>query len=127
MNRKEGLKLLELKLKNKNLIKHSLAVEACMKIIGGQIVSDSECSIKHIDTIAVAIRSGWTALNLATLRCAGQPELSPDPEKEPLSLAAEDILQKAGFKVLEQNIISKEGPLVTTGYKGKLKQDTDNG
>ena len=30
MTRVEGLRLLELKLRNKNLIKHSLAVEACM-------------------------------------------------------------------------------------------------
>ena len=62
------------------------------KIIGGQIVSDSECPVKHIDVIAVAIRAGWSALDLATLRCAGQPELSPDPGMEPISLAAETIL-----------------------------------
>ena len=63
------------------------------QIIGGQIVSDSEGPVKHIDTIAVAIRAGWSALDLATLRCAGQPELSPDPGMEPISLAAEKILQ----------------------------------
>ena len=28
------------------------------KIIGGQIISDSECPIKHIDVIALAIRCG---------------------------------------------------------------------
>ncbi len=61
------------------------------KIIGGQIVSDSECPVKHIDTIAVTIRAGWTALELTTLRCAGQPELSPDPGMEPIALAAETI------------------------------------
>jgi len=48
------------------------------RIIGGQIVSDSESPVKHIDTIAVAIRSNWRAIELSTLRCAGQPELSPD-------------------------------------------------
>ena len=64
------------------------------KIIGGQIVSDSECPIKHIDIIALAIRCGLTALDLTTLRCAGQPELSPDPGIEPLSLAAETLFQK---------------------------------
>jgi len=31
MNREDALRLLESKLKNRNLIKHSLAVEACMK------------------------------------------------------------------------------------------------
>jgi NADPH-dependent 2,4-dienoyl-CoA reductase/sulfur reductase-like enzyme len=61
------------------------------RIIGGQIVSDSECPVKHIDVIAIAIRAGWNALELTTLRCAGQPELSPDPGMEPISLAAESI------------------------------------
>lgn len=58
------------------------------KIIGGQIVSDSDQPIKNIDAITVAIRSNWTASQLATLRCAGQPELSPDPGREPIALAA---------------------------------------
>jgi len=35
-----------------------------------------------------------TALDLTTLRCAGQPELSPDPGIEPLSLAAEKLFQE---------------------------------
>ncbi len=61
------------------------------RIIGGQIVSDSECPVKHIDAITVAIRAGWNALELATLRCAGQPELSPDPGMEPIAIAAESI------------------------------------
>lgn len=64
------------------------------KIIGGQIVSDSDCPVKHIDVIALAIRSGLTVLDLTTLRCAGQPELSPDPGIEPLSLAAESVFPK---------------------------------
>ncbi len=58
------------------------------RIIGGQIVSSSRTMIKNIDTVTVAIRSDWTAEQLATLRCAGQPELSPDPGKEPIALAA---------------------------------------
>jgi len=57
-------------------------------IIGGQIVSDSDGPVKHIDVLTTAIRGKLTALNLATLRCAGQPELSPDPGKEPIALAA---------------------------------------
>ncbi len=59
------------------------------KLIGGQIVSDSECPVKHIDALTVAIRGNLTALDLATLRCAGQPELSPDPGIEPIALASE--------------------------------------
>ncbi|MBN1444943.1 MAG: FAD-dependent oxidoreductase [Candidatus Omnitrophica bacterium] len=59
------------------------------KLIGGQIVSDSECPVRYIDVISLAIRCGLNVLDLTTLRCAGQPELSPDPGKEPIALAAE--------------------------------------
>lgn len=62
------------------------------KVIGGQIVSDSKEPIKSIDTIAVAIRSGWTALDLTTLRCASQPELSADAGEEPIVTAAEQAV-----------------------------------
>lgn len=62
------------------------------KIIGAQIVSDTKEPIKSIDVITVAIRSGWTAMDLATLRCAGQPELSPDPGREPIALAADEAI-----------------------------------
>ncbi|MBN1602937.1 MAG: FAD-dependent oxidoreductase [Chitinispirillaceae bacterium] len=60
------------------------------RIIGGQIIGDSRSMIKSIDMLTVAIRSDWTAEKLATLRCAGQPELSPDPGSEPIALAAEE-------------------------------------
>jgi NADH oxidase (H2O2-forming) len=61
------------------------------KIIGGQIVSDAECPVRYIDVIALAIRCGLEAQDLTTLRCAGQPELSPDPGMEPIALAAESV------------------------------------
>ncbi len=64
------------------------------KIIGGQIVSLDSSAVKHIDVIAIAVRCGLTALDLTTLRCAGQPELSPDPGMEPLSLAAESVYRE---------------------------------
>ena len=64
------------------------------KIIGGQIVSDAPSPVKHIDVIALAIRNEMTALDLTTIRCAGQPELSPDPGIEPISLVAENAFQK---------------------------------
>lgn len=77
-------------MKNKKPYKVKLIFNKKNKnIIGGQIVSDSECPIKHIDVITLAIRARWTALELSTLRCAGQPELSPDPGMEPITLAAE--------------------------------------
>jgi len=71
------------------------------RLIGAQIVSDSPGPVKHIDALTVAIRSDWTAGRLATLRCAGQPELSPDPGKEPIALAAAEaelILEAEGGK-----------------------------
>jgi len=63
------------------------------KLIGGQIVSSAPSPVKHIDVIAMAIRTGQTILDLTTLRCAGQPELSPDPGMEPISLAAEKAFE----------------------------------
>ncbi len=62
--------------------------KATSKVIGGQIVSDSDAPIKHIDVITTAMRGNLTALDMATLRCAGQPELSPDPGREPIAIAA---------------------------------------
>jgi len=64
------------------------------KVIGGQIISDDLSPVKHIDVIALAIRNEMTALDLTTIRCAGQPELSPDPGIEPISLAAESAFQE---------------------------------
>lgn len=64
------------------------------KVIGGQIVSDSESPIKSIDVIGLAIRQNLTVEDLTTLRCAGQPELSADPGKEPIALAAEEAFRK---------------------------------
>ncbi len=64
------------------------------KLIGGQIVSDSTAPVRSIDVIALAIRCGLTAADLASFRAAGQPELSPDPGKEPISLAAQSAFHQ---------------------------------
>ena len=64
------------------------------RIIGGQIVSSSECPARYIDVIALAIRSKLTALDLATFRCAAQPELSPEPSAEPISVAADQAFRE---------------------------------
>ncbi|MBN2189616.1 MAG: FAD-dependent oxidoreductase [Candidatus Aureabacteria bacterium] len=64
------------------------------RLVGGQVISDSDSAIKCIDVIALAIRCNMKALDLTTLRLAGQPELSPDPGKEPIALAAEDAFEK---------------------------------
>ena len=42
MNRKEAFELVKKHLKNKNLIKHSLAVESCMKLLAGRLNHDVE-------------------------------------------------------------------------------------
>lgn len=63
-------------------------------IIGGQIISDDPSAVKHIDVIALAIRKRMTAMDLMTIRCAGQPELSPDPGIEPIALAAENVFEQ---------------------------------
>lgn len=64
------------------------------RVIGAQIIADDERSVRYIDVIALAIRNGWTALDLTTLRCAGQPELSPEPSAEPIAIAAEDAFKE---------------------------------
>ncbi len=62
------------------------------RLIGGQVVSDSEGPVRTIDVVALAIRCDQTAGDLATFRSAGQPELSSDPGKEPIALAAQTAL-----------------------------------
>jgi len=42
MEREEALKILEGRIKNKNLIKHSLAVESCMKKLAEKFGQDKE-------------------------------------------------------------------------------------
>ncbi|OEU48887.1 MAG: hypothetical protein BA871_15560 [Desulfuromonadales bacterium C00003096] len=64
------------------------------RVIGAQIIADDERSVRYIDVIALAIRSGWTALDLTTLRSAGQPELSPEPSAEPITVAAEGAFKE---------------------------------
>lgn len=64
------------------------------RVIGTQIIADDERSVRYIDVIALAIRNGWTALDLTTLRCAGQPEISPEPSAEPIAIAAEGAFKE---------------------------------
>jgi len=102
--KKEGIEVITAK--EKSISKHSMMRERkpyvvklifekkSQKLIGGQIISDAESPVKHIDVIALAVRCGLKVLDLTTLRCAGQPELSPDPGKEPIALAAESAFRK---------------------------------
>ena len=64
------------------------------KLLGGQIVGDSEMSAKEIDNINALILGGKTVSDLTTLMCAGNPDISSEPSLEPISVAAEQALQE---------------------------------
>lgn len=64
------------------------------KLIGGQIISDDEAPAKEIDNISALILGGKTISDLTTLMCAGNPDLASEPSLEPITLAAEQALQK---------------------------------
>jgi len=64
------------------------------RLIGGQILSDAEAPAKEIDTINALILGGSTIQDLTTLTCAGNPDISSEPSLEPISIAAEQALQK---------------------------------
>lgn len=64
------------------------------KLLGGQIISDSEAPAKEIDTVNALILGGKTVTDLTTLMCADNPDCSSEPNLEPISLAAEQTLQK---------------------------------
>ncbi len=64
------------------------------RLIGGQIVSDAEAPAKEIDNINALILGGKSVSDLTTLMCAGNPDLSSEPSLEPITVAAEQALQK---------------------------------
>jgi NADH oxidase (H2O2-forming) len=64
------------------------------KLLGGQIVSDSEAPVKEIDAINALILGGKTIPDLTVLMCAGMPDCSSEPSLEPITLCAEQALQK---------------------------------
>lgn len=64
------------------------------KLIGGQIFSDDVAPAKEIDTINALILGGQTIPDLTTLMCAGNPDCSSEPSAEPITIAAEQALQK---------------------------------
>jgi NADH oxidase (H2O2-forming) len=64
------------------------------KLLGGQIVSDSDSAVKEIDTINALILGGKTIPELTTLMCAGTPDCSSEPSLEPITICAEQALQK---------------------------------
>jgi NADH oxidase (H2O2-forming) len=64
------------------------------KLIGGQIISDSDAPVKEIDTVNALILGEKTIPDLTTLMCAGNPDCSSEPSLEPITIAAEQALQK---------------------------------
>ena len=64
------------------------------KLIGGQIISDSEAPVKEIDTVNALILGEKTIAELTTLMCAGNPDCSSEPSLEPITICAEQALQK---------------------------------
>jgi len=64
------------------------------RLLGGQIVSDSESPVKEIDTINALILGGKTIEDLTVVMCAGTPDCSSEPSLEPITLCAEQALQK---------------------------------
>jgi NADH dehydrogenase/NADH oxidase (H2O2-forming) len=64
------------------------------RLIGGQIVAHSVASAKSIDTVNALIWGGKTIEDLTTHMCACNPDISSEPSLEPISVAAEQALQK---------------------------------
>jgi NADH oxidase (H2O2-forming) len=64
------------------------------KVIGGQIISNSAAPVKEIDTINALILGEKTISELTTLMCAGNPDCSSEPSLEPITICAEQALQK---------------------------------
>jgi NADPH-dependent 2,4-dienoyl-CoA reductase/sulfur reductase-like enzyme len=64
------------------------------RLIGGQILSEDIAPVKEIDTVNALILGQKTLYDLTVLMCAGTPDCSPEPNLEPISIAAEQALQK---------------------------------
>ena len=64
------------------------------RLLEGQILSEDIAPVKEIDTVNALILSEKTLYDLTVLMCAGTPDCSPEPSLEPISIAAEQALQK---------------------------------
>ena len=64
------------------------------RVIGGQIISNSLGPVKEIDTINALILGEKSISELTTLMCAGNPDCSSEPSLEPITICAEQALQK---------------------------------
>jgi NADH oxidase (H2O2-forming) len=64
------------------------------KLIGGQIVSHAVAPAREIDAVSAFIMGGKTAADLTTFTSACNPDISSEPSMEPITIAAEQVLQK---------------------------------
>ncbi len=64
------------------------------KLIGGQIVSHAIAPAREIDAITAFILGGKTIPELTTFTSACNPDISSEPSAEPITVAAEQALQK---------------------------------
>lgn len=64
------------------------------KIIGGQIVSHSIPPSRKIDAVSAFILGGKTISDLTTFMSACNPDISSEPSMEPITIAAEQALQR---------------------------------
>src|SRR4030042_6252679 len=78
MNREEGLKLVQEKIQNQNLVKHCLATEVCMRALAEKFSEDQE-------------KWGLTGL----LHDIDYEETKNDPDKH--SILAAEMLEKLGL------------------------------
>ena len=64
------------------------------KLIGGQIVSHTIAPAREIDAVSAFILGGKTISDLTTFTSACNPDISSEPSAEPITIAAEQALQK---------------------------------
>ena len=64
------------------------------KLLGGQIVSHAVAPAREIDAVTALILGGRTASELTTFTSACNPDISSEPSAEPITIAAEQALQK---------------------------------
>lgn len=65
------------------------------KLIGGQIVSHAVAPAREIDAVSAFILGGKTIPELTTFTSACNPDISSEPSAEPITIAAEQALQKS--------------------------------
>lgn len=64
------------------------------KLIGGQIVSNDVGPAREIDAVSAFIMGGKTMADLTVFTSACNPDISSEPSMEPITIAAEQALQK---------------------------------